>query len=185
MDSPSSRHPVWDVYDEFRTMVFRLDVYTKKIRSWRRVQLIMEVVIALFTPSSAIAWIFFRDTYWGDIAWHAFIIIASVAAITKPLIRIEDRIQLFQKNHGIYKDLYHDLDDLKTLVSQSREYSEAMKNTFLGIRNKKRQLAQAASSYHLSKRLKYQIFEDVNRQYPPHSFFVPSTENTVRDEQIS
>jgi hypothetical protein len=61
------RHPVWDVYDEYRTTLYQVKAHTHKIHRLRKLSRWMDIALAVFTPSSAVAGLFFWNTQTGKL----------------------------------------------------------------------------------------------------------------------
>jgi len=81
-------HPVWDVYDLYRTARLNIKYYSHLLTHWKRLNTWLECSLLIFAPSSAIAGIFFWQTPCGAIVWKWLIVITAVIASIKPIIRI-------------------------------------------------------------------------------------------------
>lgn len=95
-------HPVWDVYDEYRTARYEQKVIACKIKPEKRRKFWFELALALFTPTSAIAGLFFFNTPEGKVIWQVCLLVAAVLAVAKPLLRLDDAIDSLKNSQAKY-----------------------------------------------------------------------------------
>src|SRR5690554_1980388 len=107
--SPSGEHPVWDVYDLLRTARLNVKYYQGRIRSLKRRQFWLDVVLGVSAPTSAVAGLWFVDTPAGQNVWQVFMATAAVVAVVRPLLKYGDTAQAMQEAVAAYKGLDHDL----------------------------------------------------------------------------
>src|SRR5690348_8608401 len=128
------RHPVWDVYDEFRTACYIVKAYSRRIHQQRRLKLWMDIMLAVFTPSSAVASFLFWNTQSGKIAWNMLIVSAYVIAISKPLLKFDEHIGCLLRSLSAYTHVFNQLEDLKTEISQRGSFEADLREGFTEIR---------------------------------------------------
>ena len=171
------RHPVWDVYDEYRTTLYHVKAHTTKIHRLRKLSRFMDIAIAVFTPSSAIASFFFWNTLAGRILWNILISLASVLAVSKPFLQFDKQIKALINSLGGYNDLLHHLEDLKTKISYKGCFDDSLRERFEEIRKKKLKVYKKTPLIELSKREQDKLFKQVLREAPVERFFVPEDSN--------
>lgn len=171
------RHPVWDVYDEYRDTLYYVKAHRTKIQRLSKFNRWLDIAIAIFTPSSAVAGIFFWDTQAGRIVWNILISLASVLAVSKPLLKFDKQVKALIISLGGYTRLLHDLEDLKTNIRQEGCYDDKLKSRFMRIRNKKRKIYQNTALIELSEKEQAKLFNEVKRKAPVDRFFIPEDTN--------
>ncbi len=74
-------HPVWKVYDQLRTARFNEKILTHRLKCLILGNRILEIILAISAPFSAIAGLWFWNTDTGQIVWRYFGIIAAIAVV--------------------------------------------------------------------------------------------------------
>jgi hypothetical protein len=92
MNSTNCDHPIWDVYDQYRTARLNVRYYEYKLEGLRRNNFRIELVLAI-SISSGVAGLWFWETLVGGIIWKIIVTLAAFTAVVKPLIKLSDRIQ--------------------------------------------------------------------------------------------
>lgn len=173
---PKRRHPVWDVYDEYRTVYYNVKAFARRLRQIRRLGFWMDLVLAVFTPTSAVAGLFFWDTAYGRLTWNVLISIAAVVAVAKPLLNLDEKSERILRASSGFTLLYHDLRRLVTSVSQHQDYLPAHRRAFSNILAKKRRLATEIPLASMSRREQETLYNEVNQELPVSRFFVPEVQ---------
>ena len=168
-----NRHPVWDVYDEYRTALYNVKAHTTRIHRIRKVSKTIDIALAVLTPSSAIAGFFLLNTPAGKVVWNTLITVASLLAVSKPLLKLdEQKAQLVRSLSG-YTQLSHDLEDLTMGIRRKRRFDDELYAVFERIRRKKGSLYKRTALFELSKKKQKELYDEVIRQQPTSRFFVP------------
>jgi hypothetical protein len=167
------RHPVWDVYDEYRTTLYQVKAHTHKIHRLRKLSRWMDIALAVFTPSSAVAGIFFWNTQAGKIVWNILILSASVLAISKPFLQFDKQIKALISSLAGYMQLLHELEDLKTNIRLEDGFNDKLRRNFESTRKKKLKVYRNTALFELSRKEQYKLFNEVLREAPTNRFFVP------------
>jgi hypothetical protein len=168
----NAEHPIWDVYDEYRTARFNVRYYERQLRSLRWKNLSIEVVIAL-SVSSGVAGLWLWETAVGGIIWKALVTLAAFIAVVKPLVKFSDQIQQKSETLTSWRLLDDGLRQLIILVRQCRKYDEEMQNRFLTLIQTKSTIVQREPPESVDERLRRRCFEQVNQELPSDKFFVP------------
>jgi hypothetical protein len=166
-------HPVWDVYDQFRTARLNELYYGRRLLSYERFNFWSEVVVAVTSSSSAIAGFAFWSSEAGNPAWKAMLALAAVVTVMKPLLNLTKRIRSYEELFSGYRLQFHDLKDLRIDISQARDYTEAHKARFKKIIDKQRLLADKSPERMEHKRVKSECQAAVLAEFPSRSFFIP------------
>ena len=88
--STDTKHPVWDVYDEYKTARLNVRYYEKKVSRLRHRNLLIEIVLAL-SVSSGVAGLWLWETAVGGIIWKVLTTLAAFLAVIKPLVKLSDQ----------------------------------------------------------------------------------------------
>jgi len=167
------RHPVWDVYDEYRTTLFHVKEHRQRIDNLTRFKRWTDIALAVFTPTSAITSFLFWNTQIGRVAWNVLVSCSAIMAIAKPLLKTDEEIQRVIRSLGGYTMLRHELEDLRIKIRQEGSFNEPLKSEFARIRSNKAKWYRHTTLISLSKRQREKLFNEVLTEAPVNRFFVP------------
>lgn len=165
-------HPVWNVYDEYRTARLNVHIYEKQLSILRRNNFIMESILAL-SVSSVIAGSWLWETSLGGIVWKILITVAGFLAVLKPLLKFADQIQQQAEILTSWRMLDSGLQKLVLSINQYRQYDDEMRNRFFTLMESKSTIVGKEPLQSPSKRLKSECQNQVNNELPADKFFVP------------
>ena len=172
IENQNVNHPIWEVYDYFRTTRYRVKIYELKIHYNKRLDSSFNIAIAIFTPSSALA-SYFSDYQFGDILWKSLISIASVFAVVKPFLHLEQKLKDLYRSVGICEKTFLKLNDLRIKINENKKYTRSMMNDFSEIREDFNNSTSKILLVNVSKRLGKKVKQIVNNEYPVNRFFIP------------
>ena len=75
-----NEHPVWDVYNEYRTARFSVRYYEKQLANLRRKNFFIEFILAA-SVSSGVVGLWLWETAVGGIIWKILVTLAAILAI--------------------------------------------------------------------------------------------------------
>ena len=165
-------NPVWDVYNEFRTARYNVQLYEKLLSRLTRQNLIMEAVLAV-SVSSVIAGSWLWESPVGSVFWKVLITIASFFAVLKPLLKYADKIQQQTEVLTNWRLLDAELQKLVFSISQYRKYDDEMRNRFFKLLETKATIIQKEPIDAIDERNKTECQTLVEKQLPDNIFFVP------------
>lgn len=166
-------HSVWDVYDLLRTARLNVKYYSARIARLRAWSFWLDLILGIAAPSSAVAALWFWETEWGRFAWKWLAVIAAVIAVVKPLLRLGEKTQKMEEALTGYKALDHDLTRLTINVKHERAFSEHSKQQFREALARRGVLVGGQLEFRERKRLKRRCEEEVMRELPAQSLYVP------------
>jgi hypothetical protein len=172
MDSSKKTHPIWDLYDEFRTARLNVKCLQAEIRDWTRASNISEILIALSSTASIGGFWFFQN-WVGGYVWKTIGAAAVVCTILKRVFRVQDALRFREGLLVEYKILDHDFHDLVIQVSQKRSYTPYLQQEFAKLRKRKRELERHAKGFDPSRNLIGRCQELVETELPSDKFFIP------------
>ncbi len=171
--STNSEHPVWQVYDQYRTA--RLNVYyntdrrelSENLNKW------IDIVLAILAPGTTIAGLAIWSDEYGKLIWSGLMILTSLIAAVKPFLKLSQRIMDLDKIISGYRSYEIDLELLKVKIEQDRCYNDSHKQEFRNILSKKYKLLELESHSKANDKLIKQYSNKVICELPATSFFVP------------
>ena len=169
----NTTHSVWDLYDLLRTARLNVKYYSVKLARVERTNFIIELVLAISAPTSAISGLFFLQTYYGKVAWQILTVIAAFTAIIKPMLRIPEKIRKFEEIVTGYKTLENDLQLISVQIKDKKSYSQNHKTEFKRALERKNYLSSTEFKHVEDKKLKAKLQEEVITELPKDSFFIP------------
>lgn len=169
----STEHPVWAVYDLLRTARLNVKYYSARIASLKRREFLLELVLAVSAPSSAISGLWLWDYEWGKLSWKILAIVAAVVAIIKPLLKLTEKMRKMEESLSGYRALDHDLYRLTLDINREKEFTPEIEQKFKEALARKGMLVCGELEHVEKKRLKRKCEREVMQELPPESFYIP------------
>jgi hypothetical protein len=167
-------HPVWDVYDQFRTARLNAKYFSCRVASLKTLNFWIEVVLAATATGSALAGLAFWSTEFGKPVWQGLLVISAIIALVKPPLKLTDRIQLLQEWAADFKGVEYELKKIEIGIRQQGDFTSALKNRFFTTMDRYAELARKAEAEsRIDNRLKRRCQDEVARELPAEKFFVP------------
>ncbi len=86
-NSRDLNHPVWDVYDLYRTARLNVCYYSTKLNRFQSYNFLIEITLAITASSSAVAALWFWEHPVGEIVWKILGVISALLAVSKPILK--------------------------------------------------------------------------------------------------
>ncbi len=172
-NSRDREHPVWDVYNQFRTARLNVKYYSSKLHNTQRENFLIEVILSITLPASAIAGLWFWDTKIGKDIWQYFLILSASLAVLKPFLKLMEKIQNFKEIVSGYRSLEHDLQKLSISIKQDAKYTKKHKLKLYEALDRKGVLVQNAPISKTDEKLQKQCRIKVSKELPSKSFYLP------------
>jgi len=172
VNSTNCDHPIWDVYDQYRTARLNVRYYQYGLKRLRRHNFRIELVLAI-SVSSGVAGLWFWETAVGGIVWKIFLTLAAFTAVVKPLLKLSDRIQEQSVILAAWRELDDELEKLSILVRQCGKYDSELQNRFLSLMEKRSHIVKSETDEAIDEKLRQKCYEQVNLELPYDEFFVP------------
>jgi len=183
--SERSQHPVWSLHSEFRTAKFNVFCYQDKIREIKNWNLFIEITIAITTPGSAIAGLFFWENPIGQWVWKILIIIAAIISVVKPFLKLPEKIEIAADIIKGYSDYFLNLKKLETQVEYKKRYEPEEHEEFLKILSTKKTTAEKEIDLKINEKIKKKNQLLVIKLFPTDQFFVPCIETLPRSKSLN
>jgi hypothetical protein len=169
----SESHPIWDVYDQLRTVRLNEKYYGVRLQKYERINFWSEIIVALASSSSAIAGFAFWSTTTGSEVWKGLLVISALIATSKPLLNLTKKIKAYEELLLGYRLLCHDLKDLKININQTQSYTVSHQATFKKIIEKQRILAGKSPERTEKNKVKNACQNEVLLEFPANAFYIP------------
>jgi hypothetical protein len=176
MPSPAVvRHPVWDIYDEWRTARLNCKYYSAKLAALERSNFWLELVIAATASGSAIAALAFWQTRDGRVAWTWLTVLSAIFAVAKPLLKLTERIQKLDHLTVAYSLLDHDYKKLGVAIRQDGMLTANHQQQLRTLMDRTDDLKKMeVVERRIDERLRRKCRESVEAELPETNFYVPS-----------
>jgi len=172
MDS-RKHHPVWTVYDKIRTARLNVKYYSRRLQVLERFSLILDLILAVAAPTSAVAGLWFWESELGRVTWQFLGIPAAMAAVLKPVLGLTKRIKDYENVLAGYRTLEFDLCHIKSLVEQKLAYTESMRARLEDALERERALVTKNPETRENSTIKRICEEEVLKELPPSCFLIP------------
>ena len=169
-------HPVWDVYDLYRTAKFSALYYSIKLNRYSWANSCIEVVLAVTTSSSAVAALWLWGTPIGQHIWKILLVVSAFLAVSKPILKLTEKIRKFEEVLIGYRTLEHDLMKITVLINQSMSYEKIHRSKFLEAIDRKGKLIQKSPEIKIDEQLLNKCRLKVEGETPAEKFFIPEAE---------
>lgn len=172
MNLSKKRHPVIDVYDQYRTARLNVKYLECKLSSLKSANFCIELLIAI-SASSTVAGIWVLQNPVGQIFWKIIIGITAILAVAKPLLGWSDKIQKKEELLIGYRSLDYDIQKIIWLINQRQEYNAELQEKFLQAMEKKGLLVKIVEDTRVDEKLRKKCFNQVLQELPAKNFFIP------------
>jgi hypothetical protein len=174
MTARDPTHPVWDVYDQFRTARLNAKYFSCRAASLERWNFWLELVLAATATGSAIAGFTFWQTRLGQPIWQSLMVAAALGALVKPLLRLTERVKTAQEAAGAYRGVEYDLRRIEVAIKQSRTYDRPLQERFANVLERMSEVATKDHGHlRVNKRLLTKCQAEVENELPSTHFFIP------------
>ena len=165
-------HPVWEVYNEYRTARLNVKYYSSKLGTLQRRNFWIELTLAL-TASSGIAGLWVFETWLGGYAWKAAGTVAAVLAVYRPVARLSEGIRRIEERVTAYRGLELDLERLCRDIRRRGQYDSELRDRFDAVMDRKGDVVRSYIDTQIDEPLRESCESQVNQELPVEGFFVP------------
>lgn len=170
-----SRHPVWDVYDDYRTAMMNVRIQKACIERLRKQNYLVEIPLAI-AASSTVAGLWFWQSAAGGQAWKYLGVVVALLAVLQPIMKIPEKIQQRGEILADLSVIENDLEKLVKHIAHCRKYDDPLFERYAGILDLKGEFKkkhQTGKYLQSSKRLKRRCTAEVEQLHPGANFYVP------------
>jgi len=132
----------------------------------------MEIFIACST-SSSIAGFTFWKTVAGGYIWTAIGMLAVIASVVKPILKLGEVIQRKEKHLTDLKVFEHDLKLIEIEVRHRKAYDDSLHKEFMKVMKRRGDLVRHDPGSVYLKAIKNRCHDEVLRELPDEEFYIP------------
>jgi len=169
-------HPVWDVYDLYRTAKFNAMYYSIKLNRLVWMNTCIEIILAITTSSSVVAVLWLWNTPIGQYMWKFLSIISAFLAVSKPVLKVTDKIRKYEEVLTGYRTLEHDVMKITILINQSMRYEKIHRSKLLEAIDRKGKLIQQSPEIKFNEKLMKKCRIKIEKELPAEDFFIPKVD---------
>lgn len=166
------QHPVWDIYDEYRTARLNVKINEYKLENYKILNFWIEFILALTASSSVASFWFWQSEIWQTV-WKYLFVVTAILAVLKPMLNLSGKIQKFSEILTDFKSLEHDFHKLTILINQQQRYDPEFKEQFYYLLDQKRFINQKNSEEAIRKSKKREFESQVISELPANIFYIP------------
>jgi hypothetical protein len=173
--SNNSSQPVWDVYDDYRTAVWNVEIQQEELKKLKSINNWIEIPLAILASSSVTS-IYFWTTPNGKMIWTALSFMTAVLAVVKPFLKLPEKIEQRGQMLADFCLIETALEKIKKRISAHKKYDDELQEQYLKVLDLKseiRKKCMGANSLSASQKIKDECFERVQKRHPKDSFYIP------------
>jgi hypothetical protein len=183
VEHSNENHPVWDVYNEYRTARLNIKYLEKQLIYLRRKNSIIEFSLA-FSASSGFASLWIWQGAIGGVIWKVIGLITAVLAIVKPILKLPNKISEKEELLTGYKTLHYDLEKIIRLINQTHNYDENLQKQFNESMERKGILV-LKDNESTDEKLRNQCESEVIKELPSNQFYIPRSDLNAKPKSTS
>ncbi len=166
-------HPVWRVYDLYRTSRLNVKYYAAKLHTAEQQIFWMDLIILVTAPGSSIAGFWFLQNPVGEYAMKILGAIAAIVAILKPLLNRTKKVKNYEELRTGYQALEHDLQVITETIIQKNKYDKELQKDFQKSLKRIGLLKKKETDSAENKNLKEKCTKEVLQELPTDRFHIP------------
>lgn len=169
------KHPVWEVYDDYRTAIMNVKIQKAELKRLRRLNFWIEIPLAI-SASSSVAGLWFWGTVGGGYALKILGLITAFLAVLKPLLKLPEKIQQRGEMLADFTALENDLEKIKKVISQVQKYDNKLRQQYFKVLDKKGLMKgkyTGIKSLENNKQIKISCAQEVTKEHPASGFYIP------------
>jgi len=166
------RHPVWDVYDEFRTARFCVNYFSSELRSATRATRWIQGVIAA-SSSSSVAGIWLFQGALGGLVWKGLGALGAVLAVIQLVSKPAEYCVQLERCITAYRGLELELGRIVRRIRFEGTYTEKAMLEFERVMESKAQIVIDTAKLPSNDKLREKCYEQTLVELPASRLFVP------------
>ncbi len=168
-------HPVWSVYDQYRTVRLNVKYYSYILSKYEKLNFALELILMISAPSASIAGLWFWDTQVGEIIWKLMGVLAAFTAVIKPLLGFAKKIKKMEEVIAGYKILGVELEEISEKVKQRKKYDRELQVQFENALRRKGFISLKEGTEEVRHSLRQKCAEEVDEELPAQHFYIPES----------
>lgn len=165
-------HPVWMVYNLQRTACLNAKYYGHKLRALEFKARWIDVIIAVSAPTSGVAGLALWQSSMGKEIWTWTPAIATLLIVWKAATKTTAKLKELEKRVTAYQSMLYDLKEISDKVLAERKFSTSSQKLYEAAQKRYGSVFRMPPDEKKPK-LEKKFREDVLREMPADSFFIP------------
>ena len=99
--------------------------------------------------------------------------ISALLAVSKPIIKLTEKIRKYEEVLMGYRALEHDLYIITVLISQDKKYNKEHSTKFMEALDKKGKLVQKSPEVKIDEKLRKECRIKTENELPAKKFYIP------------
>jgi hypothetical protein len=172
MDAATSRGYLKNIHDEYRTALLNKKYYGARLQRYRRLNRMLEILIAVGAAGSAIAGFSVWQQGYGVTVWAVISGTSIVLATIKPLLDLPAQIERYAKLTGEYAKVSETYRNIEQDITAAKGLKTEQLETFNQIRRRAVELAELDDP-DPDQSIVQKAYDDVNREVPAATLWMP------------
>ncbi|MGO9137256.1 MAG: hypothetical protein ACLP9S_04645 [Syntrophales bacterium] len=162
------------VNNTYRTASMNRKYYGYRLSSVRRINIVLEIAVAVGTSSAIAGWVIWKSTSVGELLWAILAGISTLIAVVKPIINLSRQIEKYTKLFIGHGDVYYELQTIVLDIMKMKDYSTQSDQAFKSALEKMKKFA-ADDDPKPNKKLLRKCYDEVNKEIPMDSLWWPTS----------
>ena len=150
----------------------RSKYYAHRLETYKKWDKTFEIALAVSTSSTVGAWALWQNNY-GKQVWAIIAGISAVLSIVRPILHLQNKIEQFSQLYIIHDSAFQDLKRLVKEIATSHKITPDIDKVFSVIQARYGALALAEEAVPIKKLLQ-RYYDEVNKEIPPQTLWMPS-----------
>lgn len=159
------------LYRELRNEMFNREYYGCMLHRRRRLDRLLQFVIAVGSSSAIAGWAIFREGT-GAAVWATIAGLTTLVAVAQPILNLPKDIERYSKLFMSHASIYEELKRIVQEVEVRQDFPPGLRKAFAEA-GRLRSALSADDDPKVDKRLARKVQEDVNRFWPVKKFWMP------------
>jgi hypothetical protein len=128
------RARVAQVYNLLRTARLNVLYYEESLSRWTSFIRGHDFIVAVSGGASPLAFLKRSSAPAGSQLWFYLTLVASVAGILKPILRLDKQVSLYSELVTHYRELFHELKCIADDIQSEKDFPPSMEKSFIRCR---------------------------------------------------
>lgn len=169
--TPADLRYLQRIYDLYRLSSLNAKYYGYKLKKWRRINYVFDIVIALSASSGIASWAIWQTDN-GRLVWAVVGGIAALLAVVKSTFNVSNQVELLTKLFSGHQTNFLSLERTIQIVSDQEAVDDDVRGRFNSAFDRFAELSKHDDPYPDRKLLEF-FQKHVNEEIPANRLWVP------------
>lgn len=171
------------INDDFRDAAFNRRYYSCLLARSKRVNLMLDVVVAIGTSGAIAAWNVWQHGP-GTFVWKSLAAVATLVALVKPFLNLPKEIERYSELVTGWANVFYDLKQITVRMRTCGAITDEIWSAFEPTQQRVKELG-VKDDPSIDKRLQRRCFEDIKKQIPSDALWWPEGKVNGETRQVS